>query len=408
MPPAVLDTLLCVGAYLVGAVPFGYLVARARGVDLFKAGSGNIGATNVARTLGRKYGVLVFALDFLKGAGPVAAVVPLARAIDPDAATDAGAAAFLRVGAAALAFLGHLFPVFLGFRGGKGVATGAGAVCVLVPIPAAAAVAAWATVALATRYVSLASLCAAAALVIVWLAASPDPFGRGQLTITAFLIVGVAVVVVKHRANIRRLLAGTENQIGDGPMRDKLAKGIHILALGMWFGGAGFFNFVAAPAIFESFRTVAADGPSDRTAYQSIAPVTASEEEKKALASALAGAAVGPVFPKYFLMQSVCAGMALVTAFGWCAADGGRRIHKLRVAVLALATACVAVGWPLSNYVSQLRLERFHPDAATAAAAKEAFAAWHLLSLGLSCVTVLLAGVALAMAVQLPERREPK
>src|SRR3954469_12238656 len=99
-------------AYVVGAVPFGYLVARLRGVDIFSAGSGNIGATNVGRVLGRKFGLLVFVLDFLKGAVPVALVRAYLPA-EPWAAVAAGLAAFV----------GHMFPVYLRFRGGKGVAT---------------------------------------------------------------------------------------------------------------------------------------------------------------------------------------------------------------------------------------------------------------------------------------------
>src|ERR1043166_7823437 len=102
-------SLSVLGAYLLGAVPFGYLVARLRGVDIFKAGSGNIGATNVGRVLGRKFGLFVFVLDFLKGAVPVAVVRSLLPEV-PWAAVAAGLAAFV----------GHMFPVYLRFRGGKG------------------------------------------------------------------------------------------------------------------------------------------------------------------------------------------------------------------------------------------------------------------------------------------------
>src|SRR3954453_20784431 len=119
-------------AYLIGAIPFGWLIARSRGIDLFHAGSGNIGATNVGRVLGRKFGLLVFALDFLKGAVPVAVV----RSVLPDepwAAVAAGLAAFV----------GHMFPVYFRFRGGKGVATGAGVVAMLLPGPTAVAVVVW-------------------------------------------------------------------------------------------------------------------------------------------------------------------------------------------------------------------------------------------------------------------------
>src|SRR5271154_5172076 len=108
-PPAV-ATLLFTGSYLAGAIPFGYLIARFKGVDLFAAGSGNIGATNVGRVLGRKFGVLVFVLDLLKG------IVPVLIAGNVFEENNELA----KVIAAASAFVGHLFPIFLGFRGGKG------------------------------------------------------------------------------------------------------------------------------------------------------------------------------------------------------------------------------------------------------------------------------------------------
>src|SRR5829696_5575778 len=123
---AVASVVTCaLAAYLVGAVPFGYLVARSRGVDIFAAGSGNIGATNVGRVLGRKFGLLAFALDFLKGVVPALAATLLSRQVKPDLPADT-----LGVTAGVMAFLGHLFPVYLRFRGGKGVATGAGVVVV--------------------------------------------------------------------------------------------------------------------------------------------------------------------------------------------------------------------------------------------------------------------------------------
>src|SRR2546430_6898292 len=131
MYPALLLAVLLVGAYLLGGVPFGYLVARWRGVDIFTQGSGNIGATNVGRVLGRRFGLLVFLLDFAKGAVPVAIAVLLAGTQEP-------AAPIYRdvygVGAGLAALLGHMFSPYLGFRGGKGVATAAGVVVVLFPV----------------------------------------------------------------------------------------------------------------------------------------------------------------------------------------------------------------------------------------------------------------------------------
>ena len=281
MPPLGVAVLLLLAAYLVGAIPFGYLIGRLRGVNLFEAGSGNIGATNAARVLGPRTGALVFLLDFLKGAVPVAVIVQVARALSPGAETTLGPPDVLRVGAAALAFLGHLYPVYLGFRGGKGVATGAGTIFVLVPGPAALAVLAWITVLLATRIVSLASLVAVIILVIARLLSTPAPFSPDNLPITAYLLAGAAMVFLKHRANLGRLAAGNENRIGDFAMRQPILRGLHVVALGLWFGGAAFFNFIAAVPIFRSFEQVVHGGPSDRTAGETIIAPDASEDARR-------------------------------------------------------------------------------------------------------------------------------
>jgi hypothetical protein len=175
------------------------------------------------------------------------------------------------------------------------VATGAGTIFVLVPWPAALAVLAWVVVLFASRIVSLASLAAVTILVLARLLGSPACFGSENLPITLYLLIGTGFVIVKHRANVRRLLSGTENRIGDFAMRDTIVRGLHVLALGLWFGGAAFFNFGTTPAIFASFKEVVNAGPSDRTANETIIVSDASQERKDALASALAGSAVGPV-----------------------------------------------------------------------------------------------------------------
>lgn len=386
-------------AYLIGALPFGYLAGRLRGVNLFEAGSGNIGATNAARVLGWRWGLAVFVLDFLKGVVPVVVAVPLAESFPATGFTAIGSVELLRVGCAALAFLGHLFPVYLGFRGGKGIATGAGTIVVLVPLPALVAISMWGVVLVVTRIVSLASLTAVSVLVLVHLISTDDPFAAGHFPVTLYLILGTGLVFVKHRANLRRLLAGTENRIGEFSMRETIVRGLHLLALGLWFGGAAFFNFGTAVPIFDSFKQVVYAGPSDRTAYETIIAAEAPAERKDALASALAGSAVGPVFPRYFAMQAVCGVIAWLTALSWWKYAG---IHRWRVIVITIALATVAAGWPISEQVTRLRLERFHPEAGIATAAQAAFAQWHLLSLGLSMVTILLAGIALALAAKLP------
>jgi glycerol-3-phosphate acyltransferase PlsY len=399
MSPTFIAILLLIASYLIGSIPFGYLLGRLRGVNLFTAGSGNIGATNAARVLGARYGILVFVLDFLKGVVPCAAIVPLARLMTP---TDGEAlpASLLQVGAAGLAFIGHMFPVYLGFRGGKGVATGAGTIFVLVPGPATLAVLFWLATLFASRTVSLASLVAAVVLVAAYMLGTSAPFSPEALPIAFYSIAATAMVFVKHRGNIKRLLQGTENNIRDFAMRQTILRGVHILALGFWFGGAGFFNFLAAPPIFASFKQVVYAGPSDRTARETIIQADASEDRKKALASALAGSAVGPVFPRYFAMQAVCGFLALVTAISWWKAEG--KVHRRRAILIALAVLTVALGWPISNRVSELRLLRFAPDQSIAAGAEADFVTWHLVSLLLSFVTVCLAGIALALAARLP------
>lgn len=411
MSPTVAALLPLVAAYLVGALPFGYIVGRVRGVNLFTTGSGNIGATNAARVLGKPFGVLVFVLDFLKGALPVACAVPLAEALHAGSSTALGAPDVLRVLAAALAFLGHLFPIYLGFRGGKGVATGAGTIFVLVPVPAALAVSTWVVVLFASRIVSLASLAAVTILVLARLLGTPAAFSTENLPVTLYLFFGAGLVIVRHRANVRRLLAGTESRIGDFAMRDTVVRGLHVLALGLWFGGAAFFNFGTAPAIFASFKEVVENAPSDRTANETILDKSKSRSEDElkqreaALASALAGSAVGPVFPKYFAMQAVCGVIALVTALSWYARGG---VHRWRVYVIAAAVLTVAAGWPISEEVSRLRLERFSTDGLVAGWARAWFGKWHVVSLLLSFVTVCLAGVALVLASKLPNLGEPR
>jgi acyl phosphate:glycerol-3-phosphate acyltransferase len=370
-------------AYLIGSVPFGVIVARARGVDIFKAGSGNIGATNVGRVLGRKFGILVFALDFLKGAAPTAV---MARTFGTTAGVAAGLAALL----------GHLFPIFLRFRGGKGVATGFGVVAVLMPGPTAAAALTWVTVLAVTRYVSLASVLAAVALAVVRVALTPDPFGPDECILTGFSLLAAALVAVKHRSNFARLARGQENRLADSPRLRMLARVLHLLAVGLWFGAGVFFSFVAAPSLFATFEAFAAGKPDWLTA-----PGGLTEETGRRLA----GVAVGPMFPPYFALQGACAFVALVTALGWQKQNPGVRVHRWRVVVLLGAALAVLAGWPLVGKVSELRAARYAADAATADAAKAAFAAWHTVSLLLNLAAIALAGVALALAAALPERR---
>lgn len=185
-------------AYLSGSVPFAWIVARTfAGVDIRKVGSGNVGATNVGRVLGKKGFAAVFALDAAKGALPV-------LLLPPAVGLDAAGAERIAIACALAAVLGHMFPVFLRFRGGKGVATGAGVMGALLPLPALCAFGAFGAALGLFRYVSLASVVAAASLVpLSW------AFGHGPETVV-FAAVVAALVLVRHRANLGRIAAGTE------------------------------------------------------------------------------------------------------------------------------------------------------------------------------------------------------
>jgi len=188
--------LLVLGAYLLGSVPFGLLIGWCRGVDVRERGSRNIGATNVLRVVGKAEAAGTLLLDGLKGAAPVLA----ARAL---AAGDAWVAA-----AGLSAFLGHCFPVFLRFRGGKGVATGLGAVLAALPLVGLTAVLVWLLTALCFRYSSLAALVAAGSIPVATAARE----GRGPLLV--FTVALAALIVVRHHENIRRLWRGEEQKIG--------------------------------------------------------------------------------------------------------------------------------------------------------------------------------------------------
>lgn len=188
-------------AYVLGAVPFSYGIARARGVDLRRVGSGNVGATNVFRSVGRSWGLLALALDILKGY-VAAACLPRWTGCGPDPWLP------LACGLAAVA--GHTWPVFLRFRGGKGVATGAGMLAGAAPVAAGVALVAWILAFAWRRIVSLASMIAAlAAAGASWILYPAAPRILPP-TLTAL----AALVLWRHRANWARLRAGTEPRIG--------------------------------------------------------------------------------------------------------------------------------------------------------------------------------------------------
>jgi glycerol-3-phosphate acyltransferase PlsY len=200
-------------SYLLGAVPFGFLVVKLRtGQDVRTLGSGNIGATNVARALGRRWFFPVFALDFLKGFAPVFWLAPWTAGRWP----EGGEAPLLAVVCGVAAMSGHLWPVYIGFRGGKGVATVAGILFALNWMAAVAGTLVWVLVFLPFRYVSLGSVVAALAVPVAHLlTAGRLPAGRqGGSVTTGFLVFASALVVWRHRENLGRLVRGEEKRMG--------------------------------------------------------------------------------------------------------------------------------------------------------------------------------------------------
>jgi glycerol-3-phosphate acyltransferase PlsY len=398
MTAPILTGLTLLGSYLIGGIPFGYLVARSRGVDIFHAGSGNIGATNVGRVLGRRFGILVFLLDFAKGAIPVVAARWLAGRRDLGLGPET-----LAVAAGLAAFLGHVFPVYLRFRGGKGVATGTGAVAVLLPGPALCAALVWLATVTATRYVSLASITAALALCAFCLLLVAEPFAPDQRILTLFCLVAAALVAVRHRGNLERLYRGTENQLRESDAMLRAGKMIHVLALGLWFGSAVFFSFVMAPVVFQTFRSPETLSPTQRDAWLPL--LKQFDEPNEKTGTRLAGAAVGPIFPWYYMLQGVCGLLAVIPALAWSRSDPRDRLHRARAVLLILALATVVIGWPLAQHVSALRVARYSPDPAVAAAADAVFGGRHLVSLLVNMLTVLFVTGAMALAAALPAGR---
>ncbi|HET6854771.1 MAG TPA: glycerol-3-phosphate 1-O-acyltransferase PlsY [Pyrinomonadaceae bacterium] len=189
--------LLVVIAYLLGSIPFGYLIVRKKlGADIRQSGSGGTGATNVSRRAGKAAGVVTLVLDALKGSLAVLVAKELAPNVD-----------WLIAAAAIAAILGHMFPVWLGFRGGKGVATGVGVFSILAPFAVLCAGIIFVVIVSLTRYVSLGSIIAAATIpLFVWLRSDSRP------VLTA-AIVGALLIVFAHRGNIARLARGTESRI---------------------------------------------------------------------------------------------------------------------------------------------------------------------------------------------------
>lgn len=218
--------LFLIGAYLIGSVSFALILGKLNGINIREHGSGNVGATNLGRALGKKWGLACFILDMGKGLAPVLAYGYWAGLINTDQIGAVPMLQWLAVGVAAV--VGHVLPIFLKFKGGKGVATSAGALLGIWPVlsvPVLAATVVWFVVTKATAYVGLASVIAAGVLpfFVVGFALALG-YDVGEIvvcgSVTALL---AAMVIVRHRSNIQRLRAGTEGKV-DWAKRDRSAK----------------------------------------------------------------------------------------------------------------------------------------------------------------------------------------
>ncbi len=208
--------IIVVAAYFLGSIPTGYLVARAKGIDIRSTGSGNIGATNAMRVLGKPAGIFVLLVDALKGYAAVAWLCPsLMKPFNLPVAD----AETLRIVAGMAAVLGHNFTCWLKFKGGKGIATSGGAYLALAPLAVGIAVAAFLLAVLLTRYVSIGSIASAIALpAAVWCLPAHNLF-LGIVT-TAL----GAMAIYKHKSNIKRLMTGTESRLGQKPESQEATK----------------------------------------------------------------------------------------------------------------------------------------------------------------------------------------
>ena len=215
-------------AFLLGSIPFGLLIAKAKGIDIRQHGSGNIGATNVLRVVGKKYGITCLILDALKGLIPTIVGISLIRfagmknpmmisALDPFSAEfPMLTAQVLQVITGLCAILGHNYSPWVGFKGGKGIATSAGVLIAMMPAAIVILLIVWLIVFATTRYVSLASIVAAAVLPLVTLWGSwfhgKIQNGTWNKPLFAFTVIIAVLAVWKHRSNIQRLRQGTENR----------------------------------------------------------------------------------------------------------------------------------------------------------------------------------------------------
>lgn len=214
---------IVIAAYVLGSIPFGLIVSKSQGIDIREHGSKNIGATNVWRVMGKKWGLTTFIADVLKGVAAVLLAKWIADHWPYPVRLPRGKIGhellphdYAGIAAAMGCILGHSFPVWLRFKGGKGVATSLGVIFGMMPLVALSSFAVWGAVFAVSRYVSLASVVAAAALPVITVAFLLAGWveGRGYFF---FAVAAGLLVIRRHRENIKRLVAGTENRFGAKP-----------------------------------------------------------------------------------------------------------------------------------------------------------------------------------------------
>jgi len=213
--------LLPLLGFLLGSIPFGLLMGKFKGIDIRQHGSGNIGATNVFRTLGKQLGITCLLLDFAKGLVPVLIAKNM---VEPMIAEQQFTAQSIEVLTALASIMGHNYSPWIGFKGGKGIATTAGAITALMPFGLFLLILVWAIFTFTTKYVSVGSIAAAASLPILVITGSAYhgklANGTWNKPLFIFSLIAAILAIWKHRANIARLKAGTENHIGQKKKED--------------------------------------------------------------------------------------------------------------------------------------------------------------------------------------------
>jgi glycerol-3-phosphate acyltransferase PlsY len=288
--PIVLTALLVVAAYLTGAIPFGYLIAKAaKGIDIRTVGSGNIGATNVGRTLGFRFFILVFLLDVAKGLLPTL--------FFPRFGSDPAGLPERSVLVALATILGHNFPIYLGFKGGKGVATSLGALLALDPVAGFSASAGFGLSLLVTRFVSLSSIVGGLVFVVAHFLRISAPWAREQRAMSLLTICLFGLLVARHRKNLGRIAAGTEPRVASRKYKSQSQRGG---CAASWVIGLAVFGIVAAvAATLLSHSTRPAQLTIGHHTLTEVARVGTGHQRAERVAFAAGGRLLAVTCPRY-------------------------------------------------------------------------------------------------------------